>query len=275
MLQRRKQRGIPERLSHYTNLEALKSILSDQNGKGICFRAFSNKCKNDDQEIKMGKYMLERVLEVLPSGASLLNRFGGYEDTGSVSFMEGEVNEHMLEYGHYRIETDLREIGVGLLTNGFVDCEYVPKNQLEEYADEYCEMISSTFNDIPRLQEKYGKCSPLVFFNLSHFIMMELDIMSKVVSVKEEKWKEEKEWRKVIQFKNNEPHIHYCQGKPYVNFYLDKTKLTGITVFCSPETYDNAQKEADFISSYIMERGFDAKVRVEIFEKSNKAVADK
>ena len=57
MLQSRIQRPIPKRLSHYTDLAALKSILSDQEGKGICFRAFSNKCKNDDQEIKMGEYM--------------------------------------------------------------------------------------------------------------------------------------------------------------------------------------------------------------------------
>ena len=39
MLQSRIQRPIPERLSHYTDLTALKSILSDQDGKGICFRA--------------------------------------------------------------------------------------------------------------------------------------------------------------------------------------------------------------------------------------------
>ena len=64
MLQSRIQKQIPERLSHYTNLEALKSILSDQDGKGICFRAFSNRCKNDDQEIRMGEYMLKRVREV-------------------------------------------------------------------------------------------------------------------------------------------------------------------------------------------------------------------
>ena len=264
MLQSRIQRPIPKRLSHYTDLAALKSILSDQEGKGICFRAYSNKFKNDDQEIKMGKYMLERVLEVLPFGASLLNRFGGYEDTGSVSFMEGEVNEHMLEYGHYRIELDLRETDVGLLTSGFVDCEYVPKNQLKEYADEYCEMISGTFNEIPKLQEKYGKYSPQVFLNLGHFFMMELDIMSKVVSVKEEKWKEEKEWRKVIQYKNNEAHIYYYQGKPYVHFFLEKTKLTGITVFCSNDNKDQAQRDADDIRKYISERGYKAKVIVEI-----------
>ena len=264
MLQSRIQRPIPERLSHYTDLTALKSILSDQDGKGICFRAFSNKCKNDDQEIKMGKYMLERVLKVLPSGASLLNRFGGYEDTGSVSFMEGEVNEHMLGYGHYRLEFDLRKIGVGFLTDGLIDCEYVPQNQLVEYADEYCEMISSTFNDIPKLQKKYGKFSPQVAFNLSHFFMMELDIMSKVVSVKEEKWSEEMEWRKVIQFKNKEE-ICYHEGKPFLKYYLDKHFLTGITIFYENGGFEKAQVDADEIRNYISEREYQAKVRVEAF----------
>lgn len=111
MLQSRIQKQIPERLSHYTNIEALKSILSDQDGKGICFRAFSNRCKNDDQEIRMGEYMLKRVREVLPTSASLLNQFGGYEDSASISFMEGEVNQHMLkEYGCCRLEFNLRGI---------------------------------------------------------------------------------------------------------------------------------------------------------------------
>lgn len=97
MLQSRIQRPIPERLSHYTDLNSLKSILSDKEGKGICFWAFSNRCKNDDQEIMMGKYMLKRVREVLPTNASLLHQFGGYDNTASVSFMEGHVNKHMLD----------------------------------------------------------------------------------------------------------------------------------------------------------------------------------
>ena len=159
MLQSRMQRPIPERLSHYTNLEALKSILSDQEGKGICLRAFSNRCKNDDQEIRMGEYMLKRVREVLPTNASLLNQFGGYENSASFSFNEGDVNEHMLEYGQFRLEFDLRDIGVGLLTDGIIDCEYVAESELEEYADEYCDLIANTFNSIPSLQKQYGKIS--------------------------------------------------------------------------------------------------------------------
>ena len=43
MLLARKQKQIPERLSHYTNMVSLKSILSDKEGKGICLWAFSNK----------------------------------------------------------------------------------------------------------------------------------------------------------------------------------------------------------------------------------------
>ena len=265
MLQSRIQRQIPERLSHYTNLEALKSILSDKEGKGICLWAFSNKCKNDDQEIKMGKYMLKRVREVLPTNASLLNQFGGYDSSASISFMEGEVNKHMLEYGQYRIEFDLRDIGVGLLTDGLVNCEYVAENELKEYADEYCELIGGTFNSIPALQDKYGKFSAPPINNLIGFIQMELDIMGKVFCVKEKKWSEEKEWRKVMQL-NDEAKILYNNGKPYVEYYLDKEKLTGITVICSPDTIDKAKKDADDIRYYINDRGYKAEVKVEIFE---------
>lgn len=113
MLQSRIQRPIPERLSHYTNIEALKSILSDKNGEGICLWAFSNRHKNDYHEIRMGEYMLKRILNSCSfPKASLLHQFGGYENTASFSFMEGDVNEHMLEYGHFRLEFDLRELGI-------------------------------------------------------------------------------------------------------------------------------------------------------------------
>lgn len=125
MLQSRIQKQIPERLSHYTTLEALKSILSDEEGKGICLWAFSNKHKNDDQEIKMGEYMLKRVRKALSTKSSLLHQLSGYENTASVSFMEGDVNQHMLDvYGRYRLEFDLRKVGIGILSEGLVDCEY-------------------------------------------------------------------------------------------------------------------------------------------------------
>ena len=265
MLQPRIQKRIPERLSHYTNKEALKSILSDHEGKGICIRAYSNKCKNDDQETKMGEYMLNRILEVC-FDASMLQRFGGYENSASVSFMEGEVNRHMLdEYGYYRLEFDLRQIGVGVHTGGLMDCEYVAAEEIEEYADEYCEMICGTYQSIPGLQKKYGKMSAPPINNLIGFIMMELDIMQKAFCLKEQKWSGEREWRKVFSLKTDEGSVLYCNGKPYVNYYLDKHLLTGITVFYLDDSFEKSQEDADEIEKYIMERGYEAKVRTERF----------
>lgn len=266
MLQSRIQKQLPERLSHYTNKEALISILSDKDEKGVCLWAFSNKHKNDDQEIKMGEYMLKRVREALPTNASLLHQFGGYENTASFSFMEGEVNKHILEYGHYRLEFDLRKLGIGLLSGGLVDCEYVAEDELEEYADEYCALISRKLNSIPKLQEKYGKISAPPINNLIEYLMMEMDIMAKVVCMKEQKWSEEREWRKVIELKPDDSNIHYLNGKPYVEFFLDKTTLTGITVFCTTNTRYKANDDAIGIAQYISERGYNADVKVEQFE---------
>ena len=266
MLHSRIQRQIPERLSHYTNIEALKSILSDTEGKGICLWAFSNKYKNDDQEIKMGKYMLKRVRKALPTKSSLLHQLSGYENTASVSFMEGDVNQHMLDvYGRYRLEFDLRKVGIGILSEGLVDCEYVDANALEEYADEYCALISSTLKSIPELQKKYGKTSAPPINNLIEFLMMEQDIIAKVFCMKGLKWKDEQEWRKVLELKSNES-IHYYNGKPYMEYYLDKSTLTGITVFCTTYTLDKAKTDATSLTNYITERGYNAEVRVEVFE---------
>lgn len=267
MLQSRIQKQIPERLSHYTTLEALKSILSDEEGKGICLWAFSNKHKNDDQEIKMGEYMLKRVRKALSTKSSLLHQLSGYENTASVSFMEGDVNQHMLDvYGRYRLEFDLRKVGIGILSVGLVDCEYVDANELEEYADEYCTLINGTLKSIPELQKKYGKTSAPPINNLIEFLMMEQDIIAKVFCLKELKWSDEQEWRKVFELKPNDTNTHYLNGKPYVEYYLDNSFLTGITVFCTSETLDKAREDADEIYNYISERGYKADVRVEIYE---------
>jgi hypothetical protein len=266
MLHSRIQRQIPERLSHYTNIEALKSILSDTEGKGICLWAFSNKYKNDDQEIKMGEYMLKRVRKALPTKSSLLHQLSGYENTASVSFMEGDVNQHMLDvYGRYRLEFDLRKVGIGILSEGLVDCEYVDANALEEYADEYCALINSTLKSIPELQKKYGKTSAPPINNLIEFLMMEQDIIAKVFCLKELKWRDEQEWRKVFELKPNDAKNHYLNSNPYVEYYLDKSMLKGITVFCTTITQDKAKVDSESIAHFITERGYNAEVRVEVF----------
>lgn len=216
----------------------------------------------------MGKYMLKRIIKSrsFPK-ASLLHQFGGYDNTASVSFMEGQVNQHMLDvYGHYRLEFNLRNLGIGALAGGLIDCEYVPENALKEYADEYCKVMCSTYESILLLQEKYGKVSPYVFGYIEGFITMELDIIGKVLGLKEQKWSEEKEWRRVFEL-NEDSEIHYYRGKPYVKFYLDKHLLTGITVFYTDDRFTEAQNAADDILKYISERGYKSTVRVEAYNQ--------
>lgn len=165
------------------------------------------------------------------------------------------------------MEFDLSELGVGFLSGGLVDCEYEPISKLEEYANENSEMISSTYNSIPGLQAKYGKFSQQAFDNVVSFIMMENNIMQKVFCLKEERWSKEREWRLVFELKPDNHNIRYHNGKPYIEYYLDKRLLTGITVFCSEENQGQAQKDANDIEKYLMERDYNAKVRVEVFEK--------
>jgi len=163
------------------------------------------------------------------------------------------------------LEFDLSELGVGFLTGGLVDCEYEPISKLEEYADEYSKMISSTYNSIPVLQAKYGKFSLLAREKVVSFIMMENDIMQKVFCLKEERWSKEREWRLVFELKSDNSNIRYHNGKPYIEHYLDKRLLTGITVFYMDGGFEKAQEDADEIRNYITKRGYAAEVKTESF----------
>lgn len=51
-----------------------------------------------------------------------------------------------------------------------------------------------------------------------------------------------------------------------MEYYFDKSFLKGVTVFCTTDTLDKAEVDAESISNYISERGYYADVRVEVFE---------
>lgn len=264
MLQSIVQKTIPERLSHHTNLSACKSILSDVNGKGICFRVISNQCKNDDQEIKMGKYMHERIKKIAFEH-SLLQQFGGYESSASLSFMEGELNIGMIEkYGNIRLEFDLRKhVSLGALTGGFMNCEYVAEEELVEYADEYCALLIHQQESIPKLQEKYGTHSSFAFNAIGEFLMMEMDIMYKVFTIKEKKWSEEKEWRQVLQLNEGDSDIKQTpDGRPYKEFFLPKEALTGVTILYQQEPFKNIAEKSE-LESYLKDKGYNISVKTE------------
>lgn len=265
MLKSKIQEPIPERLSHHTNLNACKSILSDSEGKGICFWVISNQCKNDDQEIKMGKYMHERIKEVAWE-QSLLQQFGGYESSASLSFMEGESTTGMIEkYGSIRLEFDLREhVYLGPMTGGFMNCEYVAEDEMVEYADEYCALLQHQQESIPKLQELYGKHSPIAFGAVGEFLMMEMDIMYKVFTIKEKKWSEEKEWRQVLQLNEGDSDIKLTpDGRPYKEFFLPKEALTGVTILYQQEPFDLFAEKRE-LESFLKEKGYNVPVKTQL-----------
>ena len=47
--------------------------------------------------------------------------------------------------------------------------------------------------------------------------MMELDIIGKVLGLKEQQWSDEREWRLVFELKPDDPNIRYQNGKPYID----------------------------------------------------------
>lgn len=265
MLQSKIQDPIPERLSHHTNLNACKSILSGPNAKGICFWVISNQCKNDNQEIKMGKYMHERIKEVAFKH-SLLRQFNGYESSASLSFMEGESTTGMIEkYGNIRLEFDLRKhVSLGALTGGFMNCEYVAEDEIVEYADEYCALLKHQQDSIPKLQEKYGVHSPFAFNAMADFLMMEADIMYKVFTIKEKKWSEEKEWRQVLQLREGDTDVKLTpDGRPYKEFFLPKEALTGVTILYQQEPFRYMDVKHE-LEPFLKEKGYNVPLKTQL-----------
>lgn len=247
MLVTKVQQKIPSKLCHHTSLDALFGILGKDN---ICFWAVSNLRKNDDQEIQMGEYMLNRVREVVPN-LSLLQKFGGYYESASISFMEGDSDAQMIsKYGRYRLEFDLRgHVSHGPFTGGFMMCEYVCTDELEAYADEFCDCITH-----------YIQLAPENVGALMEAVSMEYDAMYKVFTIKEEQWSNEKEWRQIVHLKEGEEDVYYTkEGKPYKNYYFPKEALTGVTIFCkSNEDYSS---EIQKIKSFLKLQGYDVPVR--------------
>lgn len=258
MIKEKRQAGIPSRLSHHTTFEGLKGILSEIGSKGICFRAVSNRYKNDEQEIKMGEYMLQYIRENI-SFESSLNHFDGYNESASISFMEGESPSKMeTDYGRFRIELDLRNhVRLGLNTFGFfIDCEYVSKEDLKVYTIEY---TSKYKRCIERL-ESSSKKNPDGLIEMINIIN---DLKYKVYALKELKWAEENEWRIIVPLKETDLETLWTESKPskpYQNFYLPKDSLTGITIFFDQSNESVTLSEYKEIENFLRERECDVPI---------------
>lgn len=260
------QKEIPFRLSHHTNIDGFKGILScDVPAYGeICFRAVSNKYKNDAREIEMGGYIQKVIKAALDKkGAkSIVQRINMYKNSASVSFMEGKTNRHMVkEYGEIRLEFDLNDsesIGID-----FMDCEYAHPIEIKSYAKEYSKLITETYSRIQDSQEHFGKSSAESINGLCSFLELEIDIIQKIFVLKEYKWHNEKEWRKVVFLVESSPEVMWTPGKdsrPYKNVYYPKEALTGVTVFSKSLFYKPSKKYVEEVRDYLSLKGFNVPI---------------
>lgn len=195
--------------------------------------------------------MLDRVRKCAPN-LSLLQKFGGYDESASISFMEGNTHLSMLrKYGKYRLEFDLRNnVSHGPFIGGFMKCEYVHEGELKKYADEFCELLVRFMS--------MAATNPNALVELIH---MENDTMYKVFTIKEQKWKYENEWRQVLHLKEGAPDVFYTpDGKPYKNFYLPKNVLTGVTVFCND--YEDISYDVQSVRTFLTTHGYDVPVMI-------------
>lgn len=259
------QRPIPSCLSHHTSLVGLKGILSPIKEKGICFRAVSNRYKNDEEEIIIGEYMLNYVKEHIPFQSSL-DTYRGYNESASISFMEGESTQHMIdEYGRFRLEFDLRNfLHIGLNEHGFIDCEYIDKEDLGKYSEDYTTMLKNYFERISQSNEKSNITTSSPSIDIVGVKMM-LDILNdlkyKVFALKTRKWEEEKEWRIIVSLKETDSDTLWTEsGKPYKEIYLPKEALTGITIFFDQSNGSVALSEYKEIENFLRERECDVPI---------------
>lgn len=214
---------MPSRLSHHTSLAGLKGILSNKEGKGICFYAVSNMYKNDKEEINMGEYILQHVRNMFHT-ESILHKIGRYRESASVSFTEGESTSYMIgEYGKYRLDFDFREyeqIG-NVFSEGFLNCEYVDNEDLSNYANEYARKLLEIYE-----QSKRYKALAI------DYIMMVNDLICKIFTIKEIKWSKEKEWRKTVLLDESKSDTFFdSNNRPYLKVYFPKQALKAVVIF--------------------------------------------
>ncbi len=106
-------RPIPDRLYHFTGGTAAFNIISGGRGKDkeICFWLKNAKSKNDAAELRLGVALLDGLQQYMRRNnrPSVINDVNINPDLVYMnSFTEGDiVTEHMLEYGHFRLEFDL------------------------------------------------------------------------------------------------------------------------------------------------------------------------
>ncbi|MBQ0153362.1 MAG: hypothetical protein KBS70_01090 [Bacteroidales bacterium] len=227
----------PKSLYHHTNFKAMCGILSCGIGadQEIGFRAVSNAWKNDDQEIALGEQLLN-ACKIIPNKLipyTLFSKFNGYRNCGSVSFMEGPANQHMIdEYGPIRLCFDLRDVDLSEAIWDMCSCEYVSASLMPQYSKEFAKEIVELLHNLEEKHKMFGDGADELLPNLCTFFQCEIDILRKVFLIKEQKWECEQEWRIIREIVDNAPDTFYREDwAPYKMVYIPAITLKSISVY--------------------------------------------
>lgn len=248
MIDKEFYRTPPEHLYHFTSINSLMSILSGGigNEREIAFRVVSNAFKNDPDEIYMGETILNtcKSIDSEFTQYTCFSKFHSYKESGSLSFMEGEPNSHMLEeYGSYRLDFDLRNLQLDEVFWDLCNCEYVKRSEISQYASELAIDLEKRFNRLSLLKETPDNSSVELMLEVQSIIHFDIDILRKVFLIKEQKWQSESEWRIIREIKPADCRIQYrdTDGAPYIMEYLPASSLRSITVFSNDKDVDTVK----------------------------------
>lgn len=222
----------PNILFHYTKPTNIMSML-DADSKSVCFWLKNNKDKNDENELKYGRELMEKVREYFNSigQPSLLNQISDFDNSYSASFTEGSLDAHMLnEYGRARLEFDFREYNERIYK-----CEYYTE---EELAELYRVMI----RDVQEMENinKNSRFELLIGKMISQFFL-EMDLLTKIPSIKlKDEWECEGEWRFVLHKQvDDKRYFRDACGYERLKMHIPIKYLTGITLYYDENTKDD------------------------------------
>ena len=221
---------IPPILYHYTSASNAMSILTSGIGVGeeICFWLKNCKEKNDEEEISLGKRLVDDVRNYLEKQGmhSMLEQITIQEElVFANSFTEAKVNQHMIDkYGNVRLEFDFRDYEH---KRDLEKCQYLNESDVAELTELYI----SDFKSVKGIRNPGA-----AIFRIEK----EWDIISKIATLKSEReWNGEAEWRHVYHKQPQDGRIFLdSNGIERMKVYYPQDALRGITVFYDKEKTD-------------------------------------
>lgn len=247
---------VPSLLSHYTNAEAAYSIMTGGIGhnKEICFLLKNARDKNDNEELELGIKLIRLIREHLQKRGchTLFDKMTKFDKVYVNSLTERGNLEHMLGYGHVRLEFDFQGI---MLEEPIRECDYIDSAEVEELKRKYCD-------DFDFYLEK-AKSSPQGILYYAEFARTEMGAIFSLPLLKNEKeWKDEYEWRQVFHEQENDSRIvPGWDGKPRMKVYYPSKALTGVTFFLNHDNGDELMPYYDKVRIWLERKGWEAEVK--------------